>query len=376
MIGIGLARFAYTPLIPALIAAAWFTPAEAAYLGAINLIGYLAGALLARPMAARRPARSVLRAMMLLATVAFFACALDLGFVWFTIWRLGAGIAGGVIMVLAAPAILPHVPAARRGVVSGVIFTGVGLGIAASGTLVPLLLGIGVVATWCGLGVCAALLTALAWRGWPAAGAPERPMSVTRALARRASPAIRALLLAYGLTAAGLVPHMVFLVDFIARGLDQGVAVGARAWIAFGLGAVAGPLLLGRLADRIGFRVALRLVFAFGAVAVALPLVATDTMALAVSSLIAGACTPGAVPLAFGRAQELTGDPEETRRVWSGATTSYAIFQAAGAALCAELFARTGSHLPLFAVGAAALLLAFVIDVGVARTEVSRRADG
>ena len=33
-VGIGLARFAYTPLIPALIAARWFTPSEAAYLGA------------------------------------------------------------------------------------------------------------------------------------------------------------------------------------------------------------------------------------------------------------------------------------------------------------------------------------------------------
>ena len=30
LVTIGLARFAYTPLIPALVGAAWFTPAEAA----------------------------------------------------------------------------------------------------------------------------------------------------------------------------------------------------------------------------------------------------------------------------------------------------------------------------------------------------------
>jgi len=36
---LGLARFAYTPLIPALIAAKWFSPAEAVYLGAANLAG-------------------------------------------------------------------------------------------------------------------------------------------------------------------------------------------------------------------------------------------------------------------------------------------------------------------------------------------------
>src|SRR5215207_7251621 len=37
LVGIGLARFAYTPLIPALVEAGWFTPAQAAYLGAANL---------------------------------------------------------------------------------------------------------------------------------------------------------------------------------------------------------------------------------------------------------------------------------------------------------------------------------------------------
>ena len=55
LVGVGLARFAYTPLIPALIAVGWFSPADAAYLGAANLIGYLAGALLAsRPVRRRR----------------------------------------------------------------------------------------------------------------------------------------------------------------------------------------------------------------------------------------------------------------------------------------------------------------------------------
>ena len=45
LVGIGLARFARTPLIPVLIAAGWFTPSAAVSLGAANLAGYLAGAL-------------------------------------------------------------------------------------------------------------------------------------------------------------------------------------------------------------------------------------------------------------------------------------------------------------------------------------------
>ena len=52
---IGLGRFAYTPLIPPLIEAHWFAPSDVLYLGAANLAGYLAGALLARRLAARLP---------------------------------------------------------------------------------------------------------------------------------------------------------------------------------------------------------------------------------------------------------------------------------------------------------------------------------
>jgi MFS family permease len=90
LVGIGLARFAYTPLIPALIGAGWFTPAQAVYLGAANLAGYLAGALLARPVAARIPPPVALRTMMALATLAFFACATPLSFLfnWWTRPRL------------------------------------------------------------------------------------------------------------------------------------------------------------------------------------------------------------------------------------------------------------------------------------------------
>ena len=152
LVGLGLARFAYTPLIPALIAAKWFSPAEAVYLGAANLAGYLAGALIARELGARVGAVRTLQAMMVLASLCCFACSVPISFIWFFGWRFLAGLTGGVIMVLAASTILPHVAPGKRGVVGGVIFAGVGLGVAASGTLVPLLLQQGLKQSWYGLG--------------------------------------------------------------------------------------------------------------------------------------------------------------------------------------------------------------------------------
>src|SRR3989440_10179858 len=75
LVGIGLARFGYTPLIPALIAAGWFAPSAAVYLGAANLAGYLAGALGAPALAARTGAPALLRGSMLLAAASPLARA-------------------------------------------------------------------------------------------------------------------------------------------------------------------------------------------------------------------------------------------------------------------------------------------------------------
>jgi predicted MFS family arabinose efflux permease len=363
LVGIGLARFAYTPLLPAIIAAGWFDPANAAYLGAANLAGYLAGALLGGTLAARISTVTVLRAMMVLVTLAFFAVAWPLGFAWFFGWRFASGFAGGAIMVLGATSILPHVPPSRRGLVSGAIFMGVGLGIAASGTLVPLLLRQGLSEAWIGLGVVSLALTALSWNGWPKHAAP----AAEHHHARKApsSLTLRALYLEYALDAVGLVPHMIFLVDYVARGRGEGLETGAFYWVLFGLGAIVGPLAGGFIADRIGFRLALRLAFLVQALAVVVPVFGPSEIALMLSSLVVGAFTPGIVALVLGRVHELLPHaPARQKVAWSKATTAFAVLQAIAAYGMSYIFARTGGHYEtLFAIAAAALVLALLIDL-------------
>ncbi|MBS7812178.1 YbfB/YjiJ family MFS transporter [Roseococcus pinisoli] len=374
LIGIGLARFAYTPLLPAIVDAHWFAASTAAYLGAANLAGYLAGALLGRPLAARFGAVAVLRAMMLLATASFFACTHPVDFAWFFVWRLAAGVAGGALMVLAAPAVLPHLAPARRGLAGGLIFMGVGAGVAISGTLVPLLLQQGLSQAWLGLGALSMLLTATAWAGWPREGALPPP-PVEKAAAHRPLP-LRALYASYALNAAGWVPHMIFLVDFVARGLGQGVQAGSGYWILFGIGATLGPLLLGHFADRVGFGTALRLGFVLEAVAVALPAVATGPLALGASSLVVGAFVTGTVPLVLGRIGELLpGHHVRQKAAWSRATVFFALFQAVAAYGLSFVFTATGGNYQLlFLVGGVAVALALAVDLVAALRAVPKGA--
>jgi predicted MFS family arabinose efflux permease len=368
LIGIGLARFAYTPLLPAIIGAHWFEPSAAAYLGAANLAGYLVGAILGRPISAHVPIVVTLRAMMLLATAAFFACAYPVSFVWFFAWRFVSGLAGGTLMVLAAPTVLSQVPAARRGLAGGVIFMGVGAGIAASGTLVPLLLRQGLEQAWLGLGALSFFLTVIAWTGWPrdSVSAVTPPMHTHAPRVR----ALRALYVEYGLNAFGWVPHMIFLVDFVARGLGQGVQVGAEYWVLFGLSATAGPILAGHLADRAGFGAALRLAFFLEAGAVAVPALGLGQAWLMVSTVVVGAFVTGTVPLVLGRINELLlHHPAQQKTAWSMATVVFALFQAAAAYGLSFVFARSGGHYTLlFGIGAAAMVLALGTDLVVTLT--------
>jgi predicted MFS family arabinose efflux permease len=374
LVGIGLARFGYTPLIPALIAAGWFRPSTAVYLGAANLAGYLAGALGARWIAAWAGAAAALRAAMALTTASLFACAFPLGFGWFFVWRFVSGGTGGMLMSLAAPAVMPNVPAARRGLAGGAIFTGVGLGIAASGTMVPALMQWGLPETWFSLGSVALVLTLLTWTSWP----PGIPSAAQAPPPARSGPVLRALYVEYALNAVGLVPHMVFLVDFIARGLGRGLHAGAAYWIIFGAGALIGPLIGGHIGDRIGFRAALRIAFVIQALCVALPLVAVSSAALTLSSFVVGAFVPGIVAIAIGRTRELIpGDPAGHAAAWGFCTTAFAIGQAIAGYAFSYIFAQTENGYPiLFALAAAALLLALAIDFAASATRPRRAARG
>lgn len=361
VVGHGLGRFAYTPLIPAQIAADWFSPSLTIYFAAANLGGYLIGALSAAFFARRFGAVPLLRIMMVVATLAFFACAMPINATWFFVWRLIAGVAGGFLMVLAAPAVLPHVPAARRGIAAGVIYLGVGLGIAASGTLVPLLLRVGVAETWFGLGVMASILTAFSWAWWP--GDAQLDEEAPPSPSQPDSAGLRALYVVYGLTAVGQVTHVIFLVDFIARGLNQGIEIGAVYWLAFGLGATAGPICFGLVADRLGFSWTLRLSLLLQAIALILPTLSTAPPSLLISSIVVGAFIPGSVALTIGRARELSPPGRRAHaRAWGRCTASFAVGQAIGAFSYSYIFELSEDYLAIYTIGSAAVALALMVD--------------
>lgn len=360
-VGLGLARFAYTPLLPALIDGGWFSASDAAYLGAANLTGYLAGAAFARMMAIRFTSASALRMTMALATCSFFACAVPVSFAWFFVWRFASGVAGGVLMVLAATNALPAIAPRLRGIASGAIFSGIGLGVILSGTIVPILLRWGLRETWLTLGVISMALTAMTWLWWPTGRIASTPTNSAQNDPFAAQ--LRTLYAEYALMAAGIVPLMVFLVDFVARGLHRGIETGSNYWILFGIGAAAGPILSGWAADRFGFKASLRTALAAEAIAAALLIFSHATAALTITSIMIGGSAPVNVTLVLGRVRELAPAGRDNA-AWSTATIIFSVAQAFAAYLDSYIFASTGERYEyIFAIGSVAFAAAFAMEV-------------
>jgi len=366
LLGIGLSRFAFTPLIPALVQAGWFTAAQAGYLGATNLAGYVVGAAIARRAAHHVPAMTLVKAAMILAAASFAGCALPLGFAWYFGWRLISGIVGGVLMILAPTAVLAATPVDRRGRVAGIVFTGVGAGIALSGTAIPWLVRAGLPTAWLALAAIGVALTVLAWGGWPHHA--HIPGAGAHLVRPPRSPTVVRLVISYGFIGLAFAPHTVYWTDFIARGLGLGLGVGGFFWLVLGFGAACGPMLTGFIAERLGFARTYTLILVALGICIGAPALWPSMPILLLSSFGTGACGLATTSLGSGRAAELV-PIEQHRQLWGWMTIAYAIVYAAGGYISAFIFAHAGSYTILFGFGATMALVSALFAWLSARSE-------
>lgn len=352
--GIGIARFGYAPLVPALVAAHWFTASAAFWLGALNLLGYMLGAAGMRAWRGAINTRLLVIFLMAATSLAVIASAFNLGILYAGIWRLLTGITGGALMVLMGAAVVGRAPAAKRGQVGGITFAGMGTGIMLSGLLIPKLLPGGLPFTWAVLGCACVLATAIVAIIMPASIIPATPKTKgTGGINRR----VLLIIAAYGLVALGFVPHILFWASFIALGLHRGIAQGAAYSALLGLAAAIGPPILGRIADRVGFQATLAAAYLTMSAATIFPLLIPGPIGLAVSSIGVGAVALGCVVLTSGALAGLL-PLERLAGTWGLATMSFSICQAASAAGFSTLFHATDSYRLLYAIAAAATLAA------------------
>ncbi len=360
-LGMGIGRFSYAPMIPALVQSGSLSAPDAGYVGAGNLLGFLVGALAALRLSRRLGEAATLRLMVAVAVACLVASIAPWGFWWLAFWRFLVGAAVSVMMIHCLAVVTRHAPPGRLGAATGTMFTGVGVAILLTGIAVPPMLDLGLAATWSGLALIGAAGALVAFWGWRPLenekGAGQTDAGAYAPL--RWSRTVAGLVAARTVFTLGLIPHALFWVDYLVRGLAHGKAFGGLQWTLFGLGAISGAYLWGRLADRIGFRAGLVLSFAAVGAGIALPVLETATWALVASSLVVGA-QPGLTAIMGGRTHQLVG-PERMAAVSRRMALIAGIAQAFGGYAYVALFEAVESYVPIFLIGGAAMMSGGVI---------------
>ena len=156
-IAMGVARFAFTPILPAMQAATGLGTDGAGLLASLNYLGYFVGALGAGLVPHGAVRTAVFRAALVASVASTAGMAVTDSMAAWGVLRFVSGRASAGMFILGVAMVLDALARGRREAWNGWLYTGVGLGIAASGLFVALLGGrLGWRGDWLWLGlICA-----------------------------------------------------------------------------------------------------------------------------------------------------------------------------------------------------------------------------
>ncbi len=374
---IGLARFAYTPLLPVMREQAGLSYLAGGWLAAFNYAGYITGALLAAVTA--DPARKfrAYRWGLVVAVASTAAMGLTDQVALWALLRFLAGMSSTAGMLLASGLVLDWLLRCGHRPALGLHFTGLGLGIAVSGLAAGAVAALPWSGQWLALGVLGLVLLVPAWRWLPApapvdaashgphagAAATAQPQAGLPPPSRR----WRALLLAaYFCAGFGYVVSATFIVD-IVEGMPLMAGRGALVWIVIGLAAVPSSLLWDRVAQALGQVPALLLAFALQTVSIVLPVLSGTPLWNLASAVLYGGTFAGIVSVALALVgRRFPGNPS---KAMARLTLSYGAAQIIAPAMTGAVAAATGSYDGALAVTAAVMVVGMGLLVALHRQE-------
>ncbi|KWF68212.1 YbfB/YjiJ family MFS transporter [Burkholderia pseudomultivorans] len=376
-VALGVGRFAFTPLMPLMLADGSIGLKAGSWLASANYAGYFVGAV---SCAALRVAPARMVRLGLAATVLLTA-AMGVGHllpVWLAV-RFVAGVVSAWTFVFMSQWGLRRLAELHAPEWSGVIYAGPGVGIVLTGLIGSALAGHRAVPGWLGFAALAAVLSAAIWRTFavaPATGAPA-PAAAPQAAAVAAPPAgarrHRAdaawLVVLYGMPGFGYIITATFLPVIARAALPAGSPWPDLFWPMFGAALIVGAIAAARLPGHWDNRLLLAAGCATQALGIVAGIVWPNAAGFSIGSVLLGLPFTAITLFAMREARRLHG--ERAAGLMGYATASYGIGQILGPLVAAPLTARFGSFSPALWVAVAALLAG---AAGFAATAAAARA--
>jgi len=359
VVTLGVARFAYTPMLAPMRVQTGLSEDLAGWLAGWNYLGYLVGAIVVSRLSDLEVKDRLYRAGLVLAVVTTAMMAVeDAPIVW-GISRFLAGLTAAAGLLVGSGLVLNWlIRNGHRGEL-GLHFSGAGLGIVI-GALVVDLSGryMNWQGQWLALTAAGALFAwpALAWLPRPRTGRPLAPGT-----AERIAPPRRAwvwlLQGAYCCAGFGFVVSATFTV--VITELEPALeGKGIAMWVLVGLAAAPAAILWDRVARRIGFLDALKLAYGLQIVGIAAPALSGSLWAAILGALLFGVTFIGIVSLVLTMVGILY--PAHPAKIMAQLTLGFGIAQIVGPVLAGEMAAATGSF------DGALYLAAAIMAVGLA----------
>ncbi len=383
-VAMGIGRFAFTPLLPMMLAEGALDLHTASWLASANYLGYLAGAVLCTfqpwlrallPGLPRFEDATLIRLGLGTTVVLTVAMALPWPAAW-PVLRFAAGVASALVFVYSAGWCLATLARHHASALGGVMFAGPGAGIVASGLAVGAMVAAQWRASsaWLLCGALAFVLSATVWRTFGAARgagtgtAGPVGASEPRVAARPQRGVIAWLALAYGLAGFGYIITATFL-PVIAREAMPGSRALDFFWPIFGFGVFVGALLSTRLRMTGDLRALLCGAYLIQAAAITLGILFPTLAGFALGSFLLGVPFTAITFFAMQEVRRLR--PIDTASTIGLLTATYGIGQIVGPPLVAALLRHSASLHAGFSLGlglaAGGLLLGAAIYEGLRR---------
>ena len=361
---IGIGRFVYTPILPPMEEGLGLTKSQAGFIASANFLGYLLGALAASTPRLPGSRRTWLVATLAVSALTTAAMGLTGAMPLFLLLRFVGGVASAFVLVFASALVLDRLIAAGRGDLAGLLFAGVGLGIAISAALVSGLLYAGGDwrDLWLASGGLALAAVVAVFVLVPDRGADGKASGSGKASGNQR--ALVSLIVAYGLFGFGYVITATFLVA-IVRDAPEIRPLEPLIWIVVGLAGAPSVIFWSKVGARIGIPQAFVVACLVEAVGVAASVLWISAAGVILAGILLGGTFMGITALGLIEARRLTsGDP---RRILALMTAAFGLGQIVGPSFAGVLFDISGSFL-LPSMAAAGALLVAALLVGWANT--------
>lgn len=372
ILGIGILRFAYTAIMPMTIDQHWWGIEFASDLANANLLGYFIGAVLAIKFTPEHWISRYLVISALMGSFSLLGCGIhNLPDFWYLFWRLISGISGGLLMVLGPSYSLKRVTTEKKYLLSLIAFSGIGLGVLVTTTLLPQMGHLSVAISWYVLGCIGLGLTSVLYYMLKPLRRTETHVhntihSTTIQLNRHQLYTVLLVMMTYFMSAVGYIPHSIYWVDFIVHELNQSQNFANMLWMVYGLGSVFGALVTYLCIQRWNSYSTLWRLYLIYAVSVFIPSYWTQTEMLVISSFLSGLLNPATVSLTATLVSELVPATLQ-RQIWGVAVVVFAIAQYFGGFLFAYLLRQGLPYEQIYLIAAITLTIAVLIGLLLAK---------